>query len=235
MIYSIILVSDIEESDSVIHIYVYIYICILICLFFNWRIITELCWFLPNINMNQPYVYIRPLPLLRFFSITIYYIKCSSLFYIVNPCCLSLLYIIVIEPRFYDSKFYIFFNFTLTPGSVSLFRSKFLKSRELYKFPDVWWYLITQNNHVMIGFCHFCQRTPLVLTVHLANSPSFRIILYLVLSYVLLLFFPFRLSQLMQFESLSPATWVPTLLDFCLFIAFTSFWGVVPSPNTKYQ
>ena len=121
MIYSIILVSDIQESDSVIHIYVciyiythtyiYIYICILICLFINWRIITELCWFLPNINMNQPYIYIRPLRLLRFFSITIYYIKCSSLFYMVNPCCLSLLYIIVIEPRLYDSKFYIFFNF----------------------------------------------------------------------------------------------------------------------------
>jgi len=146
MIYNIMLVSDIQQSDLVIHIYVYIYICILIYFFFNWRIITELCWFLPNINMNQPYVYICPLSLLRFFSIIVYYIKCSSLCYMVNPCCLSILYIIVIEPRFYDSKFCIFFNFTLTPGNVSVFRSKFLKSRELYKFPYVWCRLITQNN-----------------------------------------------------------------------------------------
>lgn len=41
----------------------------------------------------------------------------------------------------------------------------------------------------MIGFCHSRQRTPLVLTVHLANIPSFRIILCLVLSYVFCCYF----------------------------------------------
>ena len=35
MIYNIMLVSDIQQSDLVIHIYVYIYICILTYLFFN--------------------------------------------------------------------------------------------------------------------------------------------------------------------------------------------------------
>ena len=33
MIYNIMLVSDIQQSDLVIHIYVYIYICILIYFF----------------------------------------------------------------------------------------------------------------------------------------------------------------------------------------------------------
>ena len=32
-------------------------------LFFYWRLITILCWFLPHINMNRSQVYICPIPL----------------------------------------------------------------------------------------------------------------------------------------------------------------------------
>ena len=66
------LVSDVQQSDSAIHIYVYIYIYI----------------------HTHTYIYIL-------FQILSHYrllqdIEYSSLYYIVGPCCLSVLYIVVV-------------------------------------------------------------------------------------------------------------------------------------------
>ena len=51
--------------------------------FFNSKIIATLCWFLPYINMDQPQVYICPLPCKPPSSITLLLLQRTTL-YVVN-------------------------------------------------------------------------------------------------------------------------------------------------------